>query len=607
MGKLLKIILFSTFLFAGAICAFADVSIKAYVDKDVAYLDEDILLNVVVEGVSSDAGLPKMPSLANFNIYSTGQSRSVSIINGNMQSSVRYTYILSPRFSGKTTIDPIILEYNGKKYSTEKIDLVVIKRTKDKEKFANKGAYEITQEDIAGAEVARDIGNGKYPDEPVFMYAEVDKKSAYVNEQITLSVRFYSALETIFGAIYFPPDVKGLFAEELPSEQRGVEVINGKKYGYVEYKTALFGASSGRNKVSSASVEYEYKTGSVLDEFFPGFFTGSSKRASVKTTPIAININQLPTQNKPTSFNGAVGNYSIKTSVDDSEIRAGEVFDLITKISGTGYIRSLSIPNFPELENFKIYDSIEEELKLETKNDILKGYKTFRTAIVPKNSGSFVLPKIEFSYFDTKTKQYKKVYSKPLKIEVLEARQGRGGKLSFTEISPETIKKLGSNINYIKEDVETLPGEFGGLMKLHNIGGGKFSIFVILIISFVIGLLFREGSQMFSEERLCSKVLAELGRAKDHDDIHKAFKHILNKCLKIKTTRKVKDIAQQLKKQGFSQKVVDSFKDVWIELENIKYAPSKDAYDVKNIKTKAVDFVDLVSQELRTKQKRLGQ
>ncbi len=602
MSKFFRIFLFSTILLTGTICVYADVSIKAYTDKDVAYLDEDILLNVVVEGASSDASLPKMPSLANFNIYSTGQSRSVSIINGNMQSSIRYTYILSPRFAGKTTIEPIILEYNGKSYSTDKIDLVVIKRTKDKEKFANKGAYEITKKEIASA---TKISDGKYLDEPVFMYAEVNKKSAYVNEQITLSVRFYSALETIFGAIYFPPEVKGLFTEEIPSEQRGVEIINGKKYGYVEYKTALFGASSGRNKVGSASVEYEYKTGSVLDEFFPGFFTGSSKRATVKTRPITIKINTLPKQNKPASFNGAVGSYNIKTSVGDGEIRAGEVFDLITKISGTGYVRSLTIPKFTELENFKIYDSIEEEIKLETENNILKGSKTFRTAIVPKKSGYYVLSKIEFSYFDVKTNKYKKVYSKPIKIEVLEAREGKGGKLSFTEISPETIKKLGSNINYIKEDVESLPGEFGGLIKVYNASGFKFAIFIIVVVSFVLGLLFREGSQLFSEERLCSKVLAELSRAKSHDDIHKAFKHIFVKCLNIKTTKKVRDIADQLKKQGFSQKVIDSFKSIWIELENIKYAPSKDFYDIQALKIKAINFIDLISKELKTRQKRL--
>ncbi|MBT3393281.1 MAG: protein BatD [Elusimicrobiaceae bacterium] len=598
MNKFFKIILFSTLLITVSAVSWAGISVKAYVDKDVAHLDEEILLNVVVEGAPGDAGLPKLPSMANFNIYSTGQSRSVSIINGNMQSSVRYTYVLSPRFAGKFTVEPIALEYNNKKYYTEKIDLVVVKRLTDKQQFGN--AKEIVGQDLAKTVTTKD---GKYPNELIFMTAETDKKSAFVNEQIILTTRFYSATENIFGAIYFPPEFKGFFAEEMPPEKRGVEYINGKNYGYVEYKTALFGAGSGRNKVSSASVEYEYKTGSVLDEFFPGFFTSSSKRATVKTTPITLKVDSLPTKNKPANFTGAVGEYKISTSVGKKEIRAGEVFDLNTKISGSGYIRSLTLPKMPDSENFKIYDSLEDKIEVETKNDVLQGYKTFRTSIVAKTEGFYVIPKMAFSYFNPKTRTYEKVYSQPIKVKVLEAREGVGGKLSFTEILPETIKKLGSNINYIKENVETLPGDFAGLMMLYNAGGVKFSIFVIIIVSFVVGFLLREGSQMFTEERICSGILSDIGSAKDYEDIIKTLKGFFHKCLKIKTTKKVKDISKELTKKGYSSNLIKAFTNIWTELENVKYAPSKDGYDIKDLKQKTLAFMDLMSKEMKSRKK----
>ena len=114
ISHFVKTLLLSVVLLClGFLNLYAQVEVKAEVNTTSVTLEEEIKLTVYVSANSTNIETPQMPSLPNFNIYSAGQSRQVSMVNGKVSAMMQYNYILTPRFAGKTTIEPFTVKVAG--------------------------------------------------------------------------------------------------------------------------------------------------------------------------------------------------------------------------------------------------------------------------------------------------------------------------------------------------------------------------------------------------------------------------------------------------------------------------------------------------------------
>src|SRR5574344_1468439 len=181
--------------FAFALCAatvFSQVTIRASVDKPLADVSEDINLTITVNAPVTDIDAPQMPSLPNFNIYSSGQSRNITMINGKVNTLQKFNYILSPRFAGKSTIGSFTIKVGGQQYNTDPIEVEVYRKDSSAQKAG--GAKDARTSAPAQTDPAVKTSS-KMPD--FFMTASADKTKAYLNEQILLKIRFYQAQSTL--------------------------------------------------------------------------------------------------------------------------------------------------------------------------------------------------------------------------------------------------------------------------------------------------------------------------------------------------------------------------------------------------------------------------
>lgn len=232
------------FFFLFATLGFCQVDIDVSADKTDIDLSEEIQLTITVKSSSTDVEVTQMPSLPNFNIYSSGQSRNISMINGKINATQQFNYILIPRFAGKSSIDAFTVTVSGKDYYTEPIE-VEVSRTQT----GNAEASLVKQNNSAksSSEVKLKPSSPKSEqDAPAFfMTASADKTSAYINEQINLKVRFYQSQSTTGSPMYDRPKMEGLVFEELGSKQE-FEVINGRQYVYTQFDLAVFGILPGK-------------------------------------------------------------------------------------------------------------------------------------------------------------------------------------------------------------------------------------------------------------------------------------------------------------------------------------------------------------------------
>ena len=212
------------------------------------------------------------------------------------------------------------------------------------------------------------------------MTAHTNTKSAYVNEQVTLKIRFYQSQNTIGQLLYDRPQVKGMFSEEIATRE-GQETFGNKIYHYTEIESALFGLVRGVAEIGSATVTYTSSEGifDAFDMFFRGANGGQTHK--VESDILFVDILPLPTENKPASFYGAVGsNYQISSSLDYYEITAGEPVTLTVAVKGVGNLASVKDIPVPEIDqSFRTYET-SSNLNNKIAAGKLTGTKVYKTA-----------------------------------------------------------------------------------------------------------------------------------------------------------------------------------------------------------------------------------
>jgi hypothetical protein len=433
------ILLLTAFGFVPAAAQNDDVQITLSLDRTKIAMNETATLTVSVTG-SGQAQLPepKLPPLPQFQIFSAGSSSNIQIINGVISSSVMFNYILSPKREGTFPIRSATLLINGKRYASNELSITVVKSGE-------------AGEDSTAEETVDQSGNK----DDIFLTATVDKKSAYVDQQVTLSVKYYRAVQTLSSPDYFPPSTPGFWSNDIPPQKQFYQIINGRRYMVTELRTALFPTKPGELSISPARVSVTVPDRSrsrTRDPF--SFFDGvleQGKRVEVKSKPLTVTVKPLPLDGKTSRFSGGVGSYKISANVDKTAVEVNEAITLTVKISGQGNVKSIPEPTLPNLDGFRV-EKASSDFKVSNINDQLGGTKTFEYLLIPRLSGKHVIDPIILNYFDPGQKKYKEVSTAAINLEVKKGEGVTGTEIPYNMVSGQTINLKETDIRFIKMD-----------------------------------------------------------------------------------------------------------------------------------------------------------
>lgn len=395
MNKYLKIVFISlTLIILASFNVLAEITFQASIDRTELKENEKAILTVKISGGSPSD--PEIENSADYDIRAVGNSSEMEIINGNITSSLSYSYAITPKRTGKITVKHIIFEIEGKKYSTNSIDLKVKKDEEKEEKNLTK------------------------KNNMVFITAEVDNKKPYINEPITYTFRFYRKVRVGNNNVKLP-EFKDFWVEDYPNTTgKQVEYekfIDNDKYVITEVKKYLFPSKSGEISIPPAffAVEVIYQD---QDDFGFGFFSNNrTKVEKLKSEPIKIMVTDLPT-NKPKNFSNIVGkNISIATEVKQNSNNIGDSIDLDFRIKGKGNVFDFSKLELPESDSYKVYKGKPVQKLLEENNQRV-AQKDIKFSIVPNQKGKITIPSVKISYFDTSEKTFKELSSKAITFNI---------------------------------------------------------------------------------------------------------------------------------------------------------------------------------------------
>lgn len=402
-------------LLASALAA-QEISIKAEVNKTQVPLDDQVVLAVTVVADSPALPDPELPRMPNFSVYSSGRSQSFSIINGKMSAQATFTFVLVPRAVGKAVIPPISVAHGGQKASTEALELQVTP--------PQAGAPSTPSRPAASSARPSRPAPPQASGPEVMIDAHLDRVRAFVNEQVILTVRFYTSVPLLGNPEYHAPAFTGLAAEDLPPLRHRTEVLKGRNYAVTEIKYALFPLEPGRVKIGSARVQCQVQRDTAVDPFAPDFMerffsqglAGGETRELV-SDPMTIDVEPLPAAGKPSDFGGAVGEFTLSASADKTKVKAGEALTLTVTVAGRGNLKAVGGVKLPEMPSWRVYDPV-ATVNLSKEGDAVQGSKVLKIVLVPRVSGDLSIPPLSFSFFDPRRREYRRAQTNPIPVAV---------------------------------------------------------------------------------------------------------------------------------------------------------------------------------------------
>jgi hypothetical protein len=433
---------------ASSVVTGQEVQINATVSNNQVGVNDAFEYKVEVSGKSNNLPDPTFPAFNSFTVLSgPNTSTSIQIINGRMSSSKEYSVYLQAQQEGQFTIPPATIEVDGKTISSNEITMTVTKGR------AQPGTP------APSPEQPRSTRDADIAGENLYLKAEVDKRSAYQNEQITVTYKLYFRVNVRSYNFEKMPANAGFWTEEytLPSQPPiNNEVVNGVSYQVATLrKVALFPTQSGELTIDplvvsiDALIKRQNRSRNFFDNFFDDPF-GTTVRKSVASKPLTIRIKPFPESNRPAGFTNEVGHYTLATAVDKDELKVNEAASVKITISGEGNLKLLKAPLISLPPDLEVYEP-KETTTIKRDAGAIGGSKTIEYIIVPRLAGEYVIKPLVLNYFNPDLGKYTTVTSAPLKLNVLPGATGTGAALSGSSLSKQEVALLGEDIRFIKE------------------------------------------------------------------------------------------------------------------------------------------------------------
>jgi len=392
----------------------ADIELTSVVNSTNITLNDQLILTVTVSGSDANkVGKPELDPMPEFTISDIGTSSETSITNFRVFFYKNtYTYTLFPEKTGIFDVGAVSIKVGNE----------TITAPSTKVKVISGPAPQIPT--IPGNQSTKPAG-----DDNIFINTFTDKKEAYVGEQITFTFELYNRLSLSTNE-YEPPSTTGFWTVDLPQIPASRKITGNREYIYNVIKTALLPTTSGELTIGPSTFIYTVQR---------GFFTTGES---------------LPVTGKPDNFDGAVGNFAISSSVDNANVRVGDVVTVQVSLTGTGNIDLISSLTEPDLSAFKMYDPKVTE-KISNSGFVVGGVKTWEYVIIPKKQGITAVEPFSLTFFNPEDNNYHTVFTQPLELNVV---PGDAIAASGTVDGDRrgSIEKIAADIRYIKPNKEIL-------------------------------------------------------------------------------------------------------------------------------------------------------
>ncbi len=439
--------------------------VTSTVDRNKLEVQDTFTLTVTVQSTESvEIEEPRLPPLSGLDLVQNWDNTAVqqSLVQtpqGMDFKTIRkreFHYMFQTKTPGRYSLDAFEVSVNGKLFQTEPIIVEVFpsgqapqgsNRSRGRNSPAPDEDPEETflrqQEEVFNQLLQRQFGGGlggsipqipqlgnrpgrsqqeepqfrsmpQSPNDAFFIQLEVDKTSVYEGEQVTATWYLLTRgqVETLDRAKF--PALRGFWKEiieENPQIQFSEEIINGIPYRKALLAShALFPIKAGRSIIDEFTLKSRVRMPSPHSGFGRSFeYSKSSKRVEIEVKPLPIGAN------RPASFTGAVGQYSVASQVEGTQFPLNQPFSFKLRFEGQGNAKAIELPAIDWPAGLEVYDTKNESRFFKDGNS----FKEFEVLLIPRKEGILEIPGVSFSFFNPKTNKYEQKQTESIKLTIL--------------------------------------------------------------------------------------------------------------------------------------------------------------------------------------------
>lgn len=546
----------------------------------------------------------------------TSTSMSTVMVNNQVssQSSLKFTYILQAVKEGTFTVSPASVSVDGKNYSSNSLTIKVLPPNKNAPTQQQPGVN-IQRGETLGSSSAT---SQNVSPQDLYLRMVVSKQDVYEQECIVASLKLFSRYDQTAtdGTNAKIPDFQGFLMQdiELPQNKSWqIENINGMNYKTVVLRQwSLYPQRFGTFTIEQAKLD------AIVGIVVPRRTFGSMMQEVRKTlysSPVKINVKALPAENKPLSFSGGVGEFTFSSKLTPEHPKTNEALTLTLKFEGTGNLKLIKEPEVKFPADFEVYDPKISNDYSPTTNGF-SGSKTVEYLAIPRHPGNYVIPAVEFSYFDLKSKSYKTVKSQEYNMKVEKGSATAPGVVANYS-NQENVKMLGEDIRFIKTGNLHLRTKDSFLF-----GTWPYWLWYLIpaLLSAVLFFIFRKQAKENANIELmrtkkANKVankrlkkaavyLRENKKEGFYDETLKALWGYLSDKLNIPQSQLTKDnVEAELGKYGVNDDLIKSFMDIIHVCEFAQYAPVGENDSMEKVYDRTVSAINKMENTIKIKVK----
>lgn len=549
----------------------------------------------LTDGESNPPQAPQLDGCTLLYGPATSTMQSTQIVNGRMSTSMSVDYSFTYRADtpGVVKVPQVSVSAGGKTLKSNPVSFQILPTDQPSQS---------QQGQPAQAAPSSQSGTSRISADDLLVRVSFSKSSVYEQEPVVATIKVYTKHEISSFLPTTQPAFEGFLCEELPvNYETSLENYNGQNYHTAVLKRLLlYPQKGGKLTVNSGKYDVtivQYETVNM------GFFRTQrpiERQVTTSSNAATLQVKNLP-EPRPAGFNGAVGTFSVSTTLEPELMRTNEASVYSYIVKGRGNIKYLAEPmvQFPAgIDSYTPKTDIDASIIGGGTN--MSG--TFRTdfTIVPQEVGNFTIDGVPFVYFDPEKGEYVTVDVASTPIKVL-----RGN--SSTPVTQQT-----SLDNTIDDILHIRPSDSES--QSHSISyifsSAAYWIAYIIVVLALIALVFIyrrhirlqadvSGRKLAKAGRVANKRLREAREAMNshkndqfYASLAKALWGYLSDKLAISASQLTRDnIEEKLTAYGLEAANTAKVLDVLDRCEMARFTPDHSDAEVAGLYTEASDAI----------------
>jgi tetratricopeptide (TPR) repeat protein len=403
--------------------AAAEPAVEASLSSQFLVRGEAAALEIVVSDGRPES-MPTLPEIPGVSVRSETLGMAQTRILAGRTLAYVFTYTLASFTPGKYEVPPVAVQVNGQVVRTQPLKFEVFPTDR-----------------LVWQETALGTAQVRYA---TFFAAAAP--SPFENQSVPVELKIYFPVtERVeeWGIPDFERDGLNVWRFE-PSRLNGSASLNGTTYASVSYPSTLTPTRAG--KVSLGPGKLRLMTIQSVPDVFG--YRSIYQPAQLTVAPLELTARELPA-GAPKGFEQAVGSFTLKAAVEETNLTAGDPANVTLTVSGRGNLDSVRVPKLLDASGWKLYDAVPRQRGVERRS--ITGEVSFSQLIRPLEPKTLI-PPFRLVYFDPDEESYKILLSEPIKLAVSGATPGGLGAAPSAGARPMPSEQMGDILSIIEVD-----------------------------------------------------------------------------------------------------------------------------------------------------------